>query len=162
MKIYRKTWKQNIHADFDEVWSFFSRPENLNVITPENMKFEILSDMNGVKMYPGILIDYKVSPFPLVSMNWQTEITEIEHRKKFVDEQRKGPYKLWRHQHIFTDKGDHIEMEDILEYALPFGVLGQLVNSLLVSRRIDQIFEYRYKKINEIFNNSTDTTPLFV
>lgn len=162
MKTYRKTGQQRINAPLSEVWEFFSRPENLDAITPDDMKFEILTDVKGVKMYPGILIDYKVSPFPLVRFNWQTEITEIDNQKMFIDEQRKGPYKLWRHQHIFEDRGDHVLMSDVLDYSIGMGFLGDIVNKLVVSRRIDQIFEYRFDMVEDLFNNRSERAHLFV
>ena len=151
MTICKKQWTQKIPGRVDEVWSFFSRPENLNEITPSDMKFEIITDVANAEMYPGITIDYKVSPFPFLKLPWKTEITEIEERKYFIDEQLKGPFKLWRHKHSFEQKDDHVVMNDILEYEVPFGVLGTLANRLLVDARIEQIFDYRYKRIEEMF-----------
>lgn len=151
MKIYKKQWRQVVPGKIEDMWDFFSRPENLNEITPKDMKFEIISDVAGVKMYPGITIDYKVSPFPLMKMKWRTEITEIREGEYFIDEQRIGPYKLWRHQHHFVQEGEEVVMTDTLEYALPFGIFGRLANSLFVSRRIEEIFNYRFSKVESIF-----------
>ena len=151
MKIYKKQWRQVVPGKIEDMWDFFSRPENLDEITPKDMQFEIMSDVEGIKMYPGITIDYKVSPFPFMKMNWRTEITEIKEGMYFIDEQRIGPYRIWRHQHHFEQQGEQVVMTDKLEYALPLGVLGRIANSLFVSNRIEEIFDYRFAKVEAIF-----------
>ncbi|MFM7813134.1 MAG: SRPBCC family protein, partial [Flavobacteriales bacterium] len=85
----------------DEAWHFFSRPENLNEITPDDMSFEIITDVAGKKMHAGMIIEYKISPFAGVNMNWVTEISHCVDHQFFVDEQRFGPYAFWHHQHHF-------------------------------------------------------------
>lgn len=152
MKTFKKEWSQKIYADLSVVWDFFSRPENLNTITPKDMSFRILTDVNGVEMYEGFLIDYKVSPFPLTNFSWQTEIIEIEAKKKFIDVQRKGPFALWHHEHQFEQKDDHVLMKDILHYRPPFGLVGRLGNWLFLDRRVESIFSYRYEIIEDLFN----------
>lgn len=152
MKLYKKSWQQKIDAKIEEVWSFFSRPENLNALTPPSMNFQIITNVEDVKMEKGALIDYKVSPFPLVRFKWRTLITDVIPLQKFADEQLKGPYSFWRHEHIFEDHGDYVIMKDQLEYGLPLGLLGQMVNAVVVSRRIDDIFSYRRKIVDMMFN----------
>lgn len=135
----------------NDVWRFFSRPENLNKLTDQEMKFKIITDVSGVEMYPGMFVEYKVSPFPGTSMRWVTEITEIRQGKYFIDEQRIGPYKIWHHEHHFeeTDKG--VVMRDLLYYAIPYGFLGSIANNLIVSGKVDKIFKYRGEQIKKIF-----------
>lgn len=151
MKIYEKKWEQWVPATLEEAWAFFSRPENLNRITPEDMDFEILSDISGMQMYPGMIVRYKVRPVFNIPMNWVTEITHVQDRKYFIDEQRFGPYALWHHQHHFQEKDGGVLMTDILHYAIPFGPLGKIANALLVDKRVEEIFRYREKVISDIF-----------
>jgi ligand-binding SRPBCC domain-containing protein len=102
-------------------------------------------------MYPGMLITYKVSPLLGLKMDWCTEITHVDDKKYFVDEQRFGPYSMWHHQHHFKVVEGGVEMIDIIDYAIPMGVLGRLMNSILISSEIENIFSFREKKIKELF-----------
>ncbi len=151
MKIFSKKYKTVLPISLEEAWDFFSSPKNLATITPEHMGFIITSDFTNEKMYPGMLITYKVSPLLGIKMDWCTEITHVEEHKYFVDEQRFGPYAMWHHQHHFKviDKG--VEMTDIIDYAVPFGLVGRWMNSILISNEIEKIFSYRERKIKEIF-----------
>ena len=85
-------------------------------------------------------------------MKWMTEITHVEDRKFFVDEQRVGPYKLWHHQHILEEREDGILMKDIVTYEPPFGFLGRIANGILIRRKLNQIFDYRFKVLEERFH----------
>lgn len=151
MKIYEKRWTTWLPVTLDEAWAFFSRPENLDRITPEDMSFEILSDVAGVEMYAGMIVCYKVRPIFNIPMNWVTEITHVADRKYFIDEQRFGPYALWHHQHHFEEKDGGVLMTDILHYAIPFGPIGRLANAILVDKRVEEIFSYREQVIDQIF-----------
>jgi ligand-binding SRPBCC domain-containing protein len=144
-------WEQLIPADINQVWDFFSRPENLNTITPPDLKFRMVSDLDKIDMYKGVIIQYKVSPFLGIYMNWVTEITQIENKKYFIDEQRFGPYRFWHHQHHFTPHPDGLIMTDILHYALPLGLMGQMANGWFIEKRIDDIFIYRKRVIEQKF-----------
>ena len=151
MKVYKKEWEQIIPVSIQEIWDFFSRPENLNELTPQDLNFKILSDLSQKEMYRGIIIQYKVSPFAGISFNWVTEITQIEKHKYFIDEQRFGPYRFWHHQHHFFTHPDGIRMYDLLHYSLPLGIMGQLIHGMLIDERIDNIFSYRQGVIEEKF-----------
>lgn len=151
MRVKRKEWQQFVPKSLEEVWQFFSRPENLNAITPEDLSFEILSDIQGVPMYPGMVVQYHVSPFPNVKMNWVTEITHVADHAYFIDEQRFGPYSFWHHQHHFKAVEGGVLMTDILHYKVPYGPIGDLVNQLFVEKRIEEIFRYRVKAVERIF-----------
>lgn len=151
MKIYTKKYKTIIPISLDEAWDFFSSPKNLAKITPPHMGFDITSDFNEEKMYPGMLITYKVSPLFGVKMNWCTEITHVLEKQYFVDEQRFGPYAMWHHQHHFKQIDGGIEMTDIIDYAVPFSILGRAMNAILISNEIEKIFSFREKKIRELF-----------
>jgi ligand-binding SRPBCC domain-containing protein len=151
MQIYSVERTSYIQAPLEQVWDFFSSPKNLNELTPPDLSFEILTNLEGVKMYPGLIINYKIRPLFNLPLKWTTEITHCETLRYFVDEQRFGPYSFWHHQHHFKPKGRGIEMTDIVHYALPMGPLGKLANSLYVQKRLESIFDYRNEKVREIF-----------
>ncbi len=157
MKIYKKEWEQMVPGTLEDVWNFFSRPENLDNITPKDMKFEILSDIEGKQMYEGMIIVYKVRPFLNIPSTWVTEITKIEDRKFFVDEQRVGPYKMWHHEHHFEEKDGGVLMRDILHYALPAEPFGSLLMGSFISRKVEGIFEYRKTVIPKYFPEKKST-----
>ena len=150
MKIYTLKKTINIDTDLKTAWDFFSSPKNLGAITPDFMKFKITSQ-NEEKMYQGQIITYFVRPVLNIPIQWVTEITHVEDLKYFVDEQRFGPYKFWHHKHFFNKTDSGIEITDIVHYALPFGFLGRIANSLTVQKKLEHIFNYREQKIKEIF-----------
>ena len=152
MNVKRKEWVQVIPRDLEEVWHFFSRPENLNDMTPDDMDFNIITDIQGVEMYEGMIIQYKVSPMLGIKLNWVTEITHVRDRQYFIDEQRFGPYALWHHQHHFELVDGGVKMTDILNYKVPFGIIGDIANAAFVENRIEEIFQYRNKAVERIFN----------
>lgn len=156
MKSYHLKFEQTLPVPIDTAWEFFSSPFNLSKITPKEMAFTVTSDIEeGSKMYPGMIITYKVSPLLGIKLDWMTEITHVEEGKYFIDEQRFGPYKFWHHQHHFEEaKPGLVIMKDMLTYGLPMGILGQAANSLLVANKLQQIFQYREKKIKEIFGTA--------
>lgn len=151
MKPVRKEWKQFIARPLDEVWAFFSRPENLNAITPEGVSFQILSPIAGQEMHEGMIIQYKISPFLGIQMDWVTEITHIEPGRFFIDDQRVGPYALWHHQHHFVEKDGGVEMTDLLHYQVPYGLIGSIANALFVERQVEGIFGFRKQAIDALF-----------
>ena len=141
---------QFVPASLDVVWDFFSSPANLSRITPPEMGF-IITSPEQTEMYPGMFITYKVSPAPGIKLNWVTEITQISTGKFFIDEQRRGPYRIWHHEHHFKRVEGGVEMRDILYYAVPFGFIGKLANLIFVRNKVKQIFSFREKRISELF-----------
>ncbi|HCP41750.1 MAG TPA: hypothetical protein DIT65_08135 [Cryomorphaceae bacterium] len=141
---------QRIPISLDEAWSFFQNPENLSKITPNEMGFHILSEVPN-KMYPGLFINYEVSPLFGIKMNWSTEITHVDAPNYFVDEQRAGPYAIWHHEHHFQKIDGGVEMLDRVNYQVPLGILGKLAHPLIVKPKLEEIFDYRIKKVEEIF-----------
>jgi len=134
-----------------EAWNFFSSPKNLSVITPTRMNFKILLMTGGEKMFTGQIIKYKVSVLPLVRLHWVTEITEVNEPYYFVDEQQKGPYSLWHHEHHFKKVQGGVEMTDLLTYAIPFKFIGKLAHWFFVEREVNAIFEHRNKILKTLF-----------
>ena len=134
----------------EEAWDFLSNPANLSVITPPHMGFKILSGADR-PMFPGQIIQYKVSPFKGITTHWVTEITHVKEGEYFVDEQRFGPYALWHHKHFISPVEQGVLMEDLIDYKLPFGWLGRLAHPILVKKQLERIFTYREAKLNELF-----------
>ena len=153
-KVYSIKTVQLLPVSMDTAWEFFSNPANLKDITPSTLGFNIISKHHGDKMYPGQIIEYKVKPLLGIPLYWMTEITHVEHKKYFIDEQRFGPYSLWHHQHHFKEVANGVEMTDIVHYKIPFWFLGDIANTLMVKKQLKQIFDFRYKKAAEIFGSS--------
>jgi len=114
------------------------------------MGFEVTSKPQN-KMYAGMIISYKVSPMFNIPMNWVTEISHVEEHKFFVDEQKIGPYKLWHHQHHFEAIKGGVRMTDIVNYKPPMGFIGQAMVPIFIKSKLNDIFNYRSKKIEELF-----------
>ena len=144
--------EQFVKTDIDTIWDFASSPKNLKEITPDYMLFDITSKDLPEKMYPGMIITYRVSPLLNIKMNWVTEITQVKDRHFFIDEQRLGPYTMWHHQHFFEEKDDGVLMTDIVTYIPPFGILGDIANTLFIKKQLKEIFDYRFKIMNQKFN----------
>lgn len=150
MKIYTLHTKQNLPITIEEAWDFLSDPRNLKTITPDYMGFEILSGADRA-CYAGQIIQYIVTPVLGIKTKWVTEITHVREGSYFVDEQRFGPYALWHHKHFIKEIPGGIEMEDIIDYKVPMGWLGQLVHPILVKPKLEEIFAYRKEKLEELY-----------
>jgi len=152
VKTYQFKFEQKLPIPLAEAWDFFSSPLNLAKITPAKMNFIITSNfLPDTKMYPGMLISYKVSPVFGIKMNWVTEITHVKEHVYFVDEQRTGPYAMWHHEHHFKEIPGGVLMTDILTYGIPYGIIGRIANTVLVDKEVKQVFAYRTKAVNELF-----------
>lgn len=152
MSHYQLIKKQHLKTDLNTIWDFVSSPRNLKEITPDYMLFQITSKELKEKMYPGMIISYKVSPVLNLKMNWVTEITQVKEKQFFIDEQRLGPYKMWHHQHFFEEDENGVLMTDIVTYIPPFGVLGDIANQLFIKKQLEDIFNYRFKILEEKYN----------
>uniref|UniRef100_A0A832DH71 Coenzyme Q-binding protein COQ10 START domain-containing protein n=1 Tax=Ignavibacterium album TaxID=591197 RepID=A0A832DH71_9BACT len=156
MKIYQLKSSQILPISLSTAWKFFSDPKNLSKITPKWLNFEITSNLPH-RMYAGLIITYKVRPMFNIPQTWVTEITHVNEPNYFVDEQRFGPYKMWHHEHTFTEiPGVGVEMRDIVTYVLPFGFLGRIVNTLFVRKKVLEIFEYRKEVLLKMFGPSVN------
>ena len=151
MSHYQLVKKQFLKTDLNTIWDFVSSPKNLKDITPNYMLFEITSKDLQEKMYPGMIISYKVSPLFNIRMNWVTEITQVKDKEFFIDEQRMGPYKMWHHQHFFEVQDNGVLMTDIVTYIPPFGILGDIANRLFIENQLEKIFNHRYKVLENKF-----------
>lgn len=163
MAMYRLISRQRLPISQVTAWKFLSDPANLKVITPEHMGFDILCGADRT-MYPGQIIQYRVKPFPWISTRWVTEITHVKEGAYFVDEQRFGPYALWHHKHFLypTDSEGSVDMEDIIDYKVPFGIVGQLVHTLVIKKQLNKIFKYREEKLRTLFGESPNSPTTLV
>jgi len=141
---------QKLAIPVEEAWDFFSSPQNLVKITPTSLDFRITSEITGEEIYKGQIITYKVRPLFGIDLSWVSKITHVERFKLFVDEQIKGPYKMWHHEHHFKLVNGGTEMTDIVQYKIPFGMLGSL-GLPFVKKQLEDIFNYRRRKVEELF-----------
>lgn len=148
--VYTLELEQELPVSLNEAWEFFSSPANLEKITPGHMKFEITSGKPDL-MYAGQIISYRVSPFPGITTNWVTEITQVQSPVYFVDEQCLGPYAMWHHEHRFEKTNNGTRMTDKITYKLPLGFIGHLAHTLFVGKQLRNIFEYRYQMLQVFF-----------
>ena len=150
-KVYSIKTIQTISVSLDAAWDFFSSPANLKEITPDNLGFNIISKHHGDTMYAGQIIEYTVKPVLGIPLYWMTEITHVEEKKYFVDEQRYGPYSMWHHQHHFKAVEGGVEMTDIVHYKLPFWFLGDIAYEVFVKKQLQNIFDFRHKIVEKRF-----------
>jgi len=151
MAIQRITDELLIPIPLDEAWDFFTNPRNLAQLTPKEMNFRHVFEPDEERVYKGMYLVYKVSPLAGIPLTWVTEITEVLPKKRFVDDQIKGPFARWHHIHEFEDRGDKTLIRDVLYYQMPLGFLGDIAHSLFAKKQVAQIFTFRKERMEEIF-----------
>lgn len=151
MKVYRREDINRIPISPAEAWNFFANPLNLDKLTPAEMAFENVYPLDAPAVYPGMLIVHKVAPLPLVKLTWVTEITNVDHGRRFVDEQRTGPFAMWHHIHEFEEVEGGTLVRDILYYALPLGFLGRIAHAVQAKKKVSAVFDYRKMRLAELF-----------
>lgn len=157
-RIHTLEYETRVPAPLEEVFAFFSEAQNLQRLTPKSLHFEILTPL-PIAMGPKVLIDYRLRLLG-IPFKWQTEITVWEPGMRFMDVQRKGPYMLWEHEHLFEADREFTKMTDKLRYAVPGGPLAPLITSLFVKKRVEEIFSFRNEAILSIFPHpAPDRTP---
>ena len=150
MKIFTLKQTQEIPVSLEEAWDFFSRPQNLNEITPPDLEFRITSG-KPEPMHEGQIITYKIKVAPMIWNSWVTEIKAVKPGKQFIDEQRSGPYKFWHHLHQFESTDNGTLLKDLVNYSLPFGILGNVAHSLYIKNKLQKIFNFRRQILLEKF-----------
>ncbi len=156
MKSYTLKREQIFPCELNTVWEFIISPRNLSKITPDEMGFIITTKNLANKIYPGLMISYKIKPLLQIPVTWVTEITQVEENKFFVDEQREGPYKMWHHEHhlekiTLKDKKQGTKMTDLVTYIPPFGPVGDILVKLVIKKKLEEIFDFRKKKLEEMW-----------
>ncbi|MDA8547626.1 SRPBCC family protein [Flavobacteriaceae bacterium] len=152
MKIFKLKYSQKLPISLNEAWDFLSSPNNLELITPKSMDFNI-TDWDRKKAYPGQIIRYTVKPILGIKINWVTEITHVRGKEYFVDEQRFGPYTFWHHKHFIKEIEGGVIMEDVIHYKPPFGLIGVLLNFLFINSKLNSIFKHRELELIKTFGN---------
>ncbi len=149
--VYTLRREQILPVEPQALWHFLSRPENLNVITPPWLRFEIRSSVPE-RMFDGLLVRYRVRLPIFGAQDWLTEIKHIREGESFVDEQRAGPYRLWYHYHAIKPHEKGSVMHDTVTYQLPFGPIGDLVHAAIIKRQLKAIFDYRFQALDALFS----------
>jgi ligand-binding SRPBCC domain-containing protein len=152
-KSYILERRQWIPAAINEVFSFFEKPENLALITPQWLNFRIRTPL-PILMEQGTEIEYTIDWLG-IPIRWHTCITHYEPPYQFVDTQIAGPYREWIHLHVFEQHDRGVMMTDRVTYRLPLGLPGRAVHRLLVRKQLDWIFNYRKAEIHSIFKTNT-------
>lgn len=153
------TSTQRFERGRDEVFAFFAAAENLEQLTPAWLRFRILTP-RPIAMHDGALIDYTIR-LRGVPIRWRTRIAAWDPPRRFVDEQVRGPYAFWRHEHVFEQDGDGTVMTDRVEYTVPLGTTwaGRAIDRLLVRPDVTRIFEYRHEAMAALFARSLPSAP---
>lgn len=129
-----------------EVFEFFSKAENLGLLTPPWLRFTIMSPL-PIEMKAGALIEYRIR-LHCIPMKWVSEITEWDPPRMFEDTQIRGPYRKWVHRHTFEETDEGTVVTDDVTYQVPG---GSIINKLFVAGRMRKIFAYREEKLRQLF-----------
>lgn len=148
MKTYLLEREQWLPKPVDEVFVFFSRPENLQIITPDWLDFSMVEAPHNLAA--GSQIRYRLR-WRFLPIRWTTEITEWNPPHRFVDRELSGPYALWNHEHEFSSHDGGTTMRDRVSYALPLGVLGRLAHAVSVKSDVESIFDFRAEAMRRLF-----------
>ena len=154
MKLYSINVKQQLPISQEEAWNFLASADNLSKIMPDDMQFEVQSKIEH-SIYPGQLIEYKVTPIKGFTTKWVTEINHVKKPHYFVDTQLIGPYKIWHHTHYLYPNDEGVLIEDQVRYQMPFGKLGELLHPIVVKPQLNKIFKAREEKMNNLFKTET-------
>jgi len=147
--MYTLETEQIVKAGLEQTWDFLKNPANLNSITPDDLHFDIISNVPDV-MFDGLIIEYRITiPF-LGKQNWVAEIKHIRDKHSFVDEQRVGPYRFWYHYHEIKETKAGVKIIDRVYYAVPFGLFGRLLHTIYIRKTLERIFAHRKIKLAEI------------
>ena len=145
MNVHRLEREQYIDRPLGDVFDFFAEAHNLERITPPWLSFQVLTP-DPIEMGVGALIDYRLRVHGL-PLRWTSRIEDWEPGRSFVDRQLRGPYGLWHHRHTFAQRGGGTVVRDEVDYAMPFGAVGDLAHPLFVRRDLERIFTYRHEAV---------------
>ena len=149
--MYTLEQEQLVNADLERCWNFLKSPANLNLITPDDLHFQIVSSVPE-DMYNGLIIEYRIS-IPVIGVQrWVAEIKHIRQNQSFVDEQRIGPYTFWYHYHELLATPDGTTLIDRVYYGVPYSIFGRLLHSLFIRKTLERIFTYRHAKLAELLD----------
>ncbi len=147
--MYTLSKEQYVNATLAEAWDLLKNPANLDLITPEDLKFQIISPVPE-EMFNGLIVEYRIQ-IPWIGVHkWVAEIKHIKEMHSFVDEQRIGPYNFWYHYHQIDTEGGGVKLTDRVYYEVPYGILGRTLHVLFIRKTLERIFDYRQKKLAEL------------
>ena len=146
---YRLRRRQQVGGDLRKVFAFFKSPHNLEAITPPWLRFRVI-EASDREVREGTRIAYRLR-LNGIPVRWESRIAEYRENEMFADEQLVGPYRSWYHRHLFRAVPGGVEIEDAVEYRMPFGLLGRLAHALLVRRQLARIFDHRARVVGERF-----------
>lgn len=137
--------RQSFSMAAEELFPFFADVQNLEKITPPWLAFKVMTP-GSFSIAEGSVIDYRLH-WRGIPLRWRTKISAWQPPFRFIDEQIRGPYRLWRHEHLFSESNGQTTMTDRVEYAVPG---GRLVQRLVVARDVEQIFAYRRRTLDTL------------
>ena len=144
--LYRE---QYVTATLAEAWDLLKNPANLDLITPQDLQFKIVSPVPQI-MFNGLIIEYRIR-IPWFGVHtWIAEIKHIREMHSFVDEQRLGPYSFWYHYHQLDAEESRIKLIDRVYYEVPYGIFGKIIHFFFISKTLQRIFDYRKQKLAEL------------
>lgn len=147
--IYKLNKETVVDTTLERAWNFISNPANLNLITPDDMRFTIVTELPD-QMVEGILVEYRVRiPF-IGTQPWLSELKHIVPGQSFVDVQLSGPYKLWHHYHSIEETGGKVRFVDRIIYEVPYGFIGQIAHALFIRKTLERIFSHREARLQEL------------
>jgi ligand-binding SRPBCC domain-containing protein len=133
-----------------KAFDFFAIPSNLERLTPAFVHFNFLVP-RPERISPGAVLEYRLRLYG-VPVKWRTRIVSVDEPHSFIDVQDRGPYAHWQHTHTFREiAADRSEVGDRIEFAMPYGMLGEAAYSLVVARSLQQIFDYRAAALERLF-----------
>jgi uncharacterized protein len=147
--------EQFVPRRLEEVFEFFSKAENLELLTPQWLNFRILS-VAPTPVQKGTLIRYSLR-YRIFPIRWTTEIVEWDPPHRFIDVELKGPYKLWHHEHRFVAEANGTRIIDEVKYELPFGIFGSIAHALKVRKDVETIFAYRTQAVERLFGREVSS-----
>ncbi len=157
MRLYHLDTGKWLRKPLPEVFAFFADAGNLEMLTPPWLRFALVT-RTPITMAAGTVIDYRLRLHGL-PIRWRSEITVWDPPARFVDEQRRGPYRLWRHTHTFAEEDGGTRVEDHVEFAA-FG--GPIVNEWIVARDLRAIFSYRHRQLDRLFGGDSGAVQIVI
>ena len=140
-----------VPGTLETVFEFFNQPENLERLTPDSLKFNMLTP-SPVAMHNGAVFDYTIGLFG-IPMRWTSVITNYDPPHQFVDIQLKGPYAYWHHSHSFESTAEGVDVIDEIHYEIGFSLLGKVLLRPLIQRQLESIFAFRGQAIDRLFRH---------
>jgi ligand-binding SRPBCC domain-containing protein len=152
MRVFTIERRQRLKVSREEAYRFISNPALMGGIIPADLGLQVLNHIPD-RVYEGLLLHYRLKPLFGVPVHWLGEITYCDEPSRFVDEQRLGPFAFWHHEHRLREIPGGVEMSDLIHYAVPFGPLGSVVNTLVLGPRLRRIFDYRESALARKFGS---------